>query len=80
MPDRTAAAADTAHQVVQDVGARPRLTVVGRTDEGLRDLIGLFVNTLVLRTDLSGDPTFDGGFCDLSAGPRATAPAAQLRR
>ncbi|RNL80537.1 non-ribosomal peptide synthetase, partial [Halostreptopolyspora alba] len=32
--------------------------VVGRTDEGLRDLIGFFVNTWVLRVDLSGNPTF----------------------
>ncbi|MFI6084255.1 amino acid adenylation domain-containing protein, partial [Streptomyces sp. NPDC051217] len=32
--------------------------IAGRTDEGLKDLIGLFVNLLVLRTDTSGDPTF----------------------
>ncbi|WP_265569140.1 non-ribosomal peptide synthetase, partial [Streptomyces hygroscopicus] len=32
--------------------------VVGRTDAGLRDLVGFFVNSLVLRTDVSGDPTF----------------------
>ncbi|MFE1315954.1 amino acid adenylation domain-containing protein, partial [Streptomyces sp. NPDC058755] len=32
--------------------------VAGRTDVGLRDLVGLFINSLVLRTDVSGDPTF----------------------
>ncbi|MFI9367034.1 condensation domain-containing protein, partial [Kitasatospora sp. NPDC053057] len=32
--------------------------VAGRTDVGLRDLVGFFVNSLVLRTDLSGDPSF----------------------
>ncbi|MET7355968.1 non-ribosomal peptide synthetase, partial [Streptomyces mirabilis] len=32
--------------------------VAGRTDAGLRDLVGFFVNSLVLRTDVSGDPTF----------------------
>jgi hypothetical protein len=32
--------------------------VAGRTDVGLRDLVGFFVNSLVLRTDVSGDPTF----------------------
>ncbi|MCI3927853.1 non-ribosomal peptide synthetase [Streptomyces sp. AN091965] len=32
--------------------------VAGRTDDGLRDLIGLFVNTWVMRTDTSKDPTF----------------------
>ncbi|SCF98538.1 non-ribosomal peptide synthetase, partial [Streptomyces sp. Ncost-T10-10d] len=32
--------------------------VAGRTDTGLRDLVGFFINSLALRTDLSGDPTF----------------------
>ncbi|WNM31445.1 non-ribosomal peptide synthase/polyketide synthase [Streptomyces sp. Li-HN-5-11] len=32
--------------------------VAGRTDVGLRDLVGFFVNNLVLRTDVSGDPTY----------------------
>ncbi|MFD3522131.1 amino acid adenylation domain-containing protein [Streptomyces sp. NPDC058653] len=32
--------------------------IAGRTDDGLKDLIGLFVNTWVMRTDTSGDPTF----------------------
>ncbi|MBW5421895.1 amino acid adenylation domain-containing protein, partial [Streptomyces sp. BG9H] len=32
--------------------------IAGRTDEGLKDLVGHFVNMLVLRTDTSGDPTF----------------------
>ncbi|MFJ7498051.1 amino acid adenylation domain-containing protein, partial [Streptomyces sp. NPDC097727] len=32
--------------------------VAGRTDMGLRDLVGFFINSLALRTDLSGDPTF----------------------
>ncbi|MEV0442213.1 amino acid adenylation domain-containing protein [Streptomyces spectabilis] len=32
--------------------------IAGRTDENLKDLVGLFVNLLVLRTDTSGDPTF----------------------
>ncbi|WP_323137189.1 non-ribosomal peptide synthetase [Streptomyces sp. NBC_01764] len=30
----------------------------GRTDPGLRDLVGMFVNMLVLRSDVSGDPSF----------------------
>ncbi|MFD5799105.1 amino acid adenylation domain-containing protein, partial [Streptomyces diastatochromogenes] len=32
--------------------------VAGRTDVGLRDLVGFFINSLVLRTDVSGDPTY----------------------
>ncbi|MBP2038615.1 non-ribosomal peptide synthetase, partial [Streptomyces avidinii] len=32
--------------------------MAGRTDMGLRDLVGFFINSLVLRTDVSGDPTF----------------------
>ncbi|SOB85564.1 non-ribosomal peptide synthetase [Streptomyces sp. 1331.2] len=34
------------------------MSVAGRTDESLDDLIGFFVNSLVLRTDVSGDPSF----------------------
>ncbi|WP_282796934.1 non-ribosomal peptide synthetase [Streptomyces sp. CC224B] len=32
--------------------------VAGRTDDSLKDLVGLFVNTWVMRTDTSGNPTF----------------------
>ncbi|WP_229926149.1 non-ribosomal peptide synthetase [Streptomyces longispororuber] len=46
--------------------------IAGRTDENLKDLVGLFVNLLVLRTDTSGDPTF----AELLAQVRKTSLAA----
>ncbi|WP_405664160.1 amino acid adenylation domain-containing protein [Streptomyces sp. RK9] len=34
------------------------VSVAGRADESLNDLVGMFINSLVLRGDTSGDPTF----------------------
>ncbi|MFD0414018.1 amino acid adenylation domain-containing protein [Streptomyces sp. NPDC127108] len=34
------------------------VSVAGRADESLNDLVGMFINSLVLRGDTGGDPTF----------------------